>query len=327
MTTLEEQIKNMYTGKAASDKEQLTADYQKADSELTAQQQKAQKATDANLTRTAVEAQKAAVNNSEYYAAAGLSSGAKAQARLSQENQLQADLTALRAQQQQTDADIERQRGLLGQEYASAIRKAQSDNDLQMAQALYGLAEKEDERLWQERQANLQRQWQLEDIASQRDYEKEVLAEDREWQEDQAKKTASTSGPSQWDVAKFMAEEAGDYTLIGQMLGYDQAQINQLNGVTASDPQTVAETTKSLADDSSVKPVQTEATTKFVNSLPSWQEVQISTPGYKSYSHYIATAIVNGWEKGHYSDGEAKWLINRYGVWSEAEQILEGIAG
>lgn len=315
MTTLEEQIKNMYTGKAASDKEQLTADYQKADSELTAQQQKAQKATDANLTRTAVEAQKAAVNNSEYYAAAGLSSGAKAQARLSQENQLQADLTALRAQQQQTDADIERQRGLLGQEYASAIRKAQSDNDLQMAQALYGLAEKEDERLWQERQANLQRQWQLDDIASQRDYEKEVLAEDREWQEDQAKKTASTSGPSQWDVAKFMAEEAGDYTLIGQMLGYDQAQINQLNGVTPDQRETSLEVNGSLSADKNVVPTQTEATNRFMKNLPSWEEVQRTTPGYTSYDDYINTAIGSAFERGHLTEAEAKWLINRYGLY------------
>lgn len=235
--------------------------------------------------------------------------------RLSQENQLQADLTALRAQQQQTDADIERQRGLLGQEYASAIRKAQSDNDLQMAQALYGLAEKEDERLWQERQANLQRQWQLEDTASQRDYEKEVLAEDRKWQEDQAKKTASTSGPSAWEVAKFMAEEAGDYTLIGQMLGYGQAQINQLNGVTPDQRETSLEVNGSLSADKNVVPTQTEATNRFMKNLPSWEEVQRTTPGYTSYDDYINTAIGSKFERGQLTEAEAKWLINRYGLY------------
>ena len=87
------------------------------------------------LTKT--EADRSAVNAAEYYEAAGLSSGAKAQARVAQDNQLLADLTAIRAAQQKGDLDIERQRGLLGQQFAAAIRQAQADNDMARAQALY----------------------------------------------------------------------------------------------------------------------------------------------------------------------------------------------
>ena len=143
--TQEEKIKQMYAANLASQKETLQQDYQKADAEYVRQQEKAQKATDENLTRTAVEAQKEAVNNAEVNNATGLSSGARAQLRLSNQNQMHSDMTALRAQQQEIDAEIERSRSLLSQEYASAIRKAQQDNDLARAEALYKEAEKQEE--------------------------------------------------------------------------------------------------------------------------------------------------------------------------------------
>ena len=147
MSTTEDQIKKMYGGQLTAQKEQLTQDYESALSNLDKQQADAQKITDENLNRTAVEAQKAAVNNAEYYNAVGLSSGARAQARLSQENQLQENLTAIRTAQQATDAEVERTRGLLAKEYASAISKAQAENDLALAKALYEQAEKEDAEL------------------------------------------------------------------------------------------------------------------------------------------------------------------------------------
>ena len=145
--TTEELIHQMYDTQLASTKEQLTNDYNTANSELDVQKQKNQKAADTNLNRTSVESQKATVNDAEYYAAAGLTSGARAQARLARENQLQSNLTAIRTAQQEADAETERQRGLLAQEYASAIRKAQADNDLQRAQALYEEAKQQEARL------------------------------------------------------------------------------------------------------------------------------------------------------------------------------------
>lgn len=135
--TKEEQLKQMYAGNLNSQKEQLKTDYENAVSNLDAQKQQNQQATDDNLNRTAVEAQRRALNDEEYYAAAGLTSGARAQARMARDNQLMSDLSTLRAAQQAADADAERQRGLLAREYDSAIRKAQADNDLALAQALY----------------------------------------------------------------------------------------------------------------------------------------------------------------------------------------------
>lgn len=147
MSTTEEMIEKMYASQLKSQKEQLDTDYKQAVLDLDAQQKKNQQTTDANLNRTAVEAQKAAVNNAELHNAYGLSSGTRAQARLAQENQLQADMTALRAAQQNADADVERQRSLLAQEYTSAIRQAQAENDLAKAEALYAAAKEEEEKL------------------------------------------------------------------------------------------------------------------------------------------------------------------------------------
>lgn len=146
----EEYINKMYDSSLSSQKEALKQNYDQGTTDLEREQQKQQKATDANLTRTYVEANKAAKNYNEVQNAYGLTSGAMAQARLAQDNQLQGDLTAIRAAQQSVDADIERQRTLLSQQYASAIAKAQADNDLQRAQALYKAAKDDEDRLLQQ---------------------------------------------------------------------------------------------------------------------------------------------------------------------------------
>ena len=146
----EEYINKMYDSSLAGQKEALKQNYDQSATDLEREQQKQQKATDANLTRTYVEANKAAKNYNEVQNAYGLTSGAMAQARLAQDNQLQGDLTAIRAAQQSVDADIERQRTLLSQQYASAIAKAQADNDFQRAQALYKAAKDDEDRLLQQ---------------------------------------------------------------------------------------------------------------------------------------------------------------------------------
>lgn len=159
-TTYEDKINQMYDSQLTSQKEQLKTDYETTLSEMDAQQAATQKALRQKIRDTRVDSQKAAVNDAEYYAAAGLSSGAKAQARLSRENQLLADLTTLRAAQQESDAEVERQRTLLAKEYASAIQQAQSANDLARAQALYEEAKSADAQLLakQEAAANLMAQ-------------------------------------------------------------------------------------------------------------------------------------------------------------------------
>lgn len=142
-------INKMYDSSLESQKQTLTSGYENNVSNIDASMEKQQKATDANLNRTYVESAKAAKNYGEVQNAYGLSSGAMAQARLAQDNQLQADLTALRAAQTDSDAQFERQRNLLAKEYSAAIAKAQADNDYQRAQALYNAAKADEDQLMQ----------------------------------------------------------------------------------------------------------------------------------------------------------------------------------
>lgn len=137
MAKSDELLKQMYDSNLASQKAALQSDYDAAVADLNAQKAANQQQAQNNVRLTKTEADRSAVNAAEYYEAAGLSSGAKAQARVAQDNQLLADLTAIRAAQQQGDINIERQRGLLGQQFAAAIREAQANNDMARAQALY----------------------------------------------------------------------------------------------------------------------------------------------------------------------------------------------
>ncbi len=144
-----EYINKMYDSTLEGQKQTLAQNYETGVSDIAASAEKQRKATDANLNRTYVESAKAAKNYGEVQNAYGLSSGAMAQARLSQDNQLQADLTALRQAQTDSDAEFERQRNLLAKEYSAAIAKAQADNDYQRAQALYEAAKADEDQLMQ----------------------------------------------------------------------------------------------------------------------------------------------------------------------------------
>lgn len=176
-------INKMYDSNLESHKQTLQQGYDTNVSNLDAQKQEAQRQTDTNLNRTYVESQKAQQGYNEVRNAYGLTSGAMAQARLAQDNQLQYDLTALRAAHQTADAEIERQRGLLSKEYASAIAKAQADNDLQRAQALYEAAKADEDRLLQ----------------------------------------------LQKEAGQLMADK-NDYSILGQLYGLTQEQIDKLQG-------------------------------------------------------------------------------------------------
>lgn len=152
MATSEELLKQSYAANLDKQKATLEQNYNASNADLAEQQVKAQKQTDANLNRTAVEAQKQRQNYAETQGAYGLTSGAMAQARMAQNNQETANLTALRAQQQENDAQIERQRGQLKMQYDNAIREAQANNDYQLAQQLYAQA-REREKIMENEQA------------------------------------------------------------------------------------------------------------------------------------------------------------------------------
>ena len=152
----DEYINKMYDSQLNSQKEQLTQNYNQAISNLDATKEQNAQNLQKNLNTTAVESQRAQKNYNEVQNAYGLSSGAMAQARLAQDNQLQADLTTLRAAQQTADAGIERERALLSQQYSSAIAQAQADNDLARAEALYKEAKEAEAKLLAKQEAAAQ---------------------------------------------------------------------------------------------------------------------------------------------------------------------------
>lgn len=145
--TTKDYINKLYDSQLASQKEGLAQTYNESIADLNANKAAAERQKQKNLTATAVEAQRAQKNYNEVQSAYGLTSGAMAQARLAQDNQLQADMTAIRTAAADQDAAIERQRSLLSQQYSSAIREAQANNDMERARSLYELAAKEEEAL------------------------------------------------------------------------------------------------------------------------------------------------------------------------------------
>lgn len=144
-TSSKDYINQLYDSQISKEKEALTQTYNESISGLDANKEAAEKQKQKELNATAVEAQRAQKNYNEVQSAYGLTFGAMAQARLAQDNQLQADMTAIRTAAADQDAAIERQRSLLSQQYASAIREAQANNDLARAQSLYELAKEEEE--------------------------------------------------------------------------------------------------------------------------------------------------------------------------------------
>lgn len=149
----DEYINKMYDANLGSQKQTLEMNYNQNVANLDRAQKNARAQTDTNLNRTYVEAAKAAKNYGEVQNAYGLTSGAMAQARLARDNQLNADMTALRGVQMNADAEIDRNRALLAQQYQSEIAKAQADNDMARAEALYKDASTKEERLLQQQEA------------------------------------------------------------------------------------------------------------------------------------------------------------------------------
>ena len=229
----QEYINKMYDSSLQGQKAQLQQNYEQDQANLDYEQQQAQKQADANLNRTYVEAAKAAKNYGEVQNAYGLTSGAMAQAKLAQDNQLRGDLTSIRTAQQNADAQIERERSLLAKQYSAAIQQAQSENDLARAQALYEQAKAEEQRLRQQQQQAASMlgaagDFSLhgsaygmteEQVGSLKNEYDRILAEERE-AEERAKQQAA---------AQLLAG-AGDFSLYGGLYGMTPEQIAKVLG-------------------------------------------------------------------------------------------------
>lgn len=154
-------VREMYEANLAANKSQLESDYNQNLSDLESeastigstyyeQQRQAQAESDRNRQ-----------SFQEYANARGLNSGTGGQAELARQNQLSANLDTLRQSEAEKRAEVERQRVLLGQQYQNAIQKAQADNDLAKAKALYEEAVRVDESLASAAQADADRALQI----------------------------------------------------------------------------------------------------------------------------------------------------------------------
>ena len=139
----DEYINKLYDNVIEKQKNLLTENQNAATSELDALKESVQQQTNTNLGRVNVEAQKAQQN----YNPPNVSSSAQQQIALAMDNQKKKNTTATLAKQNDADAEIERQRKLLGEQYALAIKQAQAENDMVRAQQLYEAAKQEDAQL------------------------------------------------------------------------------------------------------------------------------------------------------------------------------------
>ena len=157
----EELIRKMYESNLNSNKSQLESDYNQNLSDLGAEESKLGQIYYEQQRQAQAESDRNRQAFQEYANARGLNSGTGGQAELAQRNQLSANLNALRQSEAEKRAEVERQRQLLGQQYQKAIQKAQADNDLNLAKALYEEAVRVDESINSAAQADADRALQI----------------------------------------------------------------------------------------------------------------------------------------------------------------------
>ena len=157
----EELIRKMYESNLNSNKSQLESDYNQNLSDLGAEESKLGQIYYEQQRQAQAESDRNRQAFQEYANARGLNSGMGGQAELAQNNQLSANLNALRQSEAEKRAEVERQRQLLGQQYQQAIQKAQADNDLNLAKALYEEAVRVDESINSAAQADADRALQI----------------------------------------------------------------------------------------------------------------------------------------------------------------------
>lgn len=135
-------VNKIYDSTMDSQKKVLQQGYDSSVKQLQQSQQATAQQTQDYTKRADVEGAKATGN---VQTAAGGNVGA--QAKLALGNQRQANVSTLNSQQAAADQEYERVRRLRGEQYAAQIKKAQADNDMERAQALYEAAKAEEEQL------------------------------------------------------------------------------------------------------------------------------------------------------------------------------------
>lgn len=157
----EDYIRQMYEANLSANKSQLESNYNQNLSDLGAEESKLGQIYYEQMRQAQAESDRNRQAFQEYANARGLNSGTGGQAELAQQNQLSSNLNTLRQSEAEKRAEVERQRVLLGQQYQNAIQKAQSENDLAKAKALYEEAVRVDEAISAASKADADRAMQI----------------------------------------------------------------------------------------------------------------------------------------------------------------------
>lgn len=157
----EDYIRQMYEANLAANKSQLESDYNQNLSDLSAEESKLGQTYYEQMRQAQAESDRNRQAFQEYANARGLNSGTGGQAELANQNQLSSNLNTLRQSEAEKRVEVERQRVLLGQQYQNAIQKAQAENDLAKAKALYEEAVRVDEAISAASQADADRAMQI----------------------------------------------------------------------------------------------------------------------------------------------------------------------
>lgn len=144
-TSQEEYIRAMYAANQARQDAALRTAYDANVGTLDQQAAKIPSTYDAAANKAAAQSAVNRQSFNEAAAASGTNTGAGSQARLSQNNALQGNISAIRQAQAQALADVDAQRTQLSLQYQNAIAEAVAQNELQKAQALYDEAKRVDE--------------------------------------------------------------------------------------------------------------------------------------------------------------------------------------
>lgn len=144
-TSQEEYIRAMYAANQAQQDASLRTAYDANVGTLDQQAAKIPSTYDAAANKAAAQSAVNRQSFNEAAAASGMNTGAGSQARLSQNNALQGNISAIRQAQAQALADVDAQRTQLSLQYQNAIAEAVAQNELQKARALYDEAKRVDE--------------------------------------------------------------------------------------------------------------------------------------------------------------------------------------
>lgn len=136
----EDYINKMYDSVQDKQKKLLMDAYTGNNEVLDTEKKNVQQQTETNLERTDVEAQRVQGG----YKPEAVSGNVTQQVALAMGNQQRKNTGTLRDVQADAEAQIERERQLLGQQYAAAIKQAQAENDMLRAQQLYEQAKQAD---------------------------------------------------------------------------------------------------------------------------------------------------------------------------------------